>query len=99
MFFMKLLREYLFQPVLVSRFSLLSSAMPKHASLQLHKAVVNFARQRKICHKIANWLLIDKGTVNRIIAKYQLTDFLADKPRSGRPRKSTKRINKMFKRK
>lgn len=37
--------------------------------------------------------------MNRIIAKYNPTNSLVDKPRSGRPRKTTKRMDKMIKRK
>lgn len=73
--------------------------MPKHTNLQLREAVINLYQSGKVSREIANSLLINKSTVNRMIAKYKLTNSLADKPRSGRPRKTTKRVDKIIKRK
>lgn len=73
--------------------------MPEHTNLQLREAVINLFQQGKLPHEIANSLLINKSAVNRIIAKYKSTNSLANKPQSGRPRKTTKRVDKMIKRK
>lgn len=73
--------------------------MPKHTNIQLRETVINLSLQGKVSREIAKCLLIDKSTVNRIIAKYKSTNSLVDKPRSGRPRKTTKRVDKMIKRK
>lgn len=75
--------------------------MLKHINLQIREAIINLFRQGKVSRKIAKFLLIDKSTVNTIsrLAKYKSTNSLADKPRGGRPRKTTKRVDKMIKRK
>lgn len=71
--------------------------MPKHTNIQLHEVVINLCQQGKVSREIAKVLLIDKSTVNRI-TNYKSTNSLIDKPRS-RPRKTTKRVNKIIKRK
>lgn len=71
--------------------------MPKHTNIQLREVVINLSQQGKVSREIAKVLLIDKSTVNRIITKYKSTNSLIDKPRSGKPRKTTKRVDKIIK--
>lgn len=79
--------------------SLVHVAMPKHTNIQVRELVIHHSQQGKVSREIADLLQIDKSTVNRIINKFKTTNSLKDKPRSGRPRKTTARTDKIIKRK
>ena len=73
--------------------------MPKHTNIQIREAVISLSEQGKASREIAAVLKIGKSTVNRIIEKFTTTKSLSDLPRSGKPRKTTLRVDKIIKRK
>lgn len=73
--------------------------MPRHTTHEIREAVLNLSEQGKTSREIAASLKIGKSTVNRLIEKFSTTQSLLDLPRSGRPRKTTIRVDKIIKRK
>lgn len=61
--------------------------------------VITFSKEGKSSHEIASLLSISKSTVNDIIVKYHCGYGLKDRPRSGRPRKTSKNVDRIIKRK
>ncbi|XP_072762585.1 uncharacterized protein [Anoplolepis gracilipes] len=73
--------------------------MSPHTTIQLRKVVVKLSREGKTSREISALLSIGKTTVNNIINKFKTTGSVADRPRSGRPRKTTARVDKLIRRK
>jgi len=73
--------------------------MARHTQIQIREKVIKFSDDGKSSREIASLLSIGKSTVNDIIAKYRARYGLKDRPRSGRPRKTSKRVDLVIKRK
>lgn len=73
--------------------------MPRHTSLQLRESVLRLFERGKKSREISSLLSIGKTTVNNIISKFKATGSVADRPRCGRPRKTSLRVDKLIKRK
>jgi len=73
--------------------------MARHTQIQIREKVIKFSDDGKSSREIASLLSIGKSTVNDIIAKYRAGYGLKDRPRSGRPRKTSKRVDLVIKRK
>jgi len=73
--------------------------MSPHTAIQLRKVVVKLSREGKTLREISALLSIDKTTMNNIINKFKTTGSVADRLRSGRPRKITARVDKLIRRK
>ena len=73
--------------------------MPKRTQIQIRETVIKLHKDGKVSRDIAAILSISKFTVNNIIKKWKEGDILIDKPVSGRPRKTTNRVDKIIKRK
>lgn len=73
--------------------------MARHTQIQIHERVIKFSEDRKFSREIASILSIGKSTVNDIIVKYRAGYGLKDRPRSGRPRKTFKKVDHIIKRK
>ncbi|CAK9801681.1 Transposable element Tcb1 transposase [Anthophora quadrimaculata] len=73
--------------------------MSPHTAIQVRKVVVKLSREGKSSREISVLLAIDKTPVNNILNKFKTTGSLADRPRSGRPRKTTARVDKLIRRK
>lgn len=73
--------------------------MPRRTTLQLRKAVLRLSKQGKKSREISCLLSIGKTTVNNIISKFKATQSLDNLPQSGRPRKTSLRVDKVIRRK
>lgn len=73
--------------------------MSPHTAIQLRKVVVKLSKEGKSSREISALLTIGKTTVNNILNKFKTTGSVADRPRSGRPRKTTTRVDKLIRRK
>ncbi|KAK2575431.1 hypothetical protein KPH14_000807 [Odynerus spinipes] len=73
--------------------------MVRNTSVEIRKRVIRLSAAEKRSREIASILSIGKSTVNDIIKKYRAGYSVQDRPRSGRPRKPTERINRIIKRK
>lgn len=73
--------------------------MARHTQIQIHERVIKFSKDGKSSREIASILSIGKSTVNDIIVKYRAVYGLKDRPRSGRPRKRSKKVDHIIKRK
>lgn len=73
--------------------------MARHTQIQIHERVIKFSKDGKSSREIASILSICKSTVNDIIVKYRAVYGLKDRPRSGRPRKTSKKVDHIIKRK
>ena len=73
--------------------------MVKHVCLELREKVIKLSEEGRSSRQIATLLSIGKSTVNNLIANYRAGYGLNCKPRSGRPRKTTERENRIIKRK
>lgn len=77
------------------------SARCRNTQLKIRKIIIKLHEDGKVSPKIYSILPISKSTVNNtsIIKKQTETYCLEDKPVSGRPRNTTKRIDKLIQRK
>lgn len=73
--------------------------MPKRTHLQIRKTIIKLHQENEVSRDIASKLSIGKTTVNNIIKKWKDTNTLVDKQVPGRPRKTTRRVDKVIKRK
>jgi len=73
--------------------------MARHTQIQIRERVIKFSEDGKSSRDIALLFSIGKSTVNDIIAKYRAGYGFKDRPRSGKPRKTSKRIDLVIKRK
>src|SRR5580765_5927910 len=74
--------------------------MARNTQIQIREKVINFSEEGKSSREIALLLSIGKSTVNDIIdIKYRSGYGLKDRPRSGRPRKTSKKLDGIIKRK
>lgn len=73
--------------------------MARHTQIQIRERVIKFSEEGKSSREIASLLSIGKSTVNDIIVKYRAGYGLKDRPRSGRPRKTSKKVDRIIKRK
>lgn len=73
--------------------------MSPHTAIQLRKIVVKLSREGKTSREISVLLSIGKTTVNNIINKFETTGSVADRPRSGRPRKTSVRVDRLLRKK
>lgn len=73
--------------------------MVRNTSVEVRKIVIELSLKGKSSREIASTLSIGKSTVNDIINRYRAGNGVKDRPRSGRPRKTTKRIDRIIKRK
>jgi len=73
--------------------------MVRHTQVQIRERVIKFSENGKCSREIASLLSIGKSTVNDIIARYRAGYGLEDRPRSGRPRKTSKKVDRVIKRK
>lgn len=73
--------------------------MARHTQIQIRERVIKFSKEGKSSREIASLLSIGKSTVNDIIVKYRCGYGLKDRPRSGRPRKTSKNVDCIIKRK
>lgn len=81
------------------KISSIPAAMAKHTKIEVRETVLRLSKKGKSSRDIANTLAIGKSTVNRIIAQYKSTNSLCHKNRSGRPRKTSERVDKIIRRK
>jgi len=73
--------------------------MPKRTSVDIRQVVIKLHNEGKVSREISQILDIGKSTVNDIINRFNSTNTLKDKKCSGRPRKTTNRVDKVIKRK
>lgn len=73
--------------------------MARHTQIHIRERVIKFSKDGKSSREIASLLSIGKSTVNDIITKYRAGYGLEDRPRSGRPRKTSKKVDRVIKRK
>lgn len=73
--------------------------MAKRTSVDVREIVIKLHKEGKVSREIASVLAIGKSTVNDIIKKWKTTGTLKDNPVPGRPRITTKRVDKIIKRK
>jgi len=73
--------------------------MARHTQIQIREKIIKFSDNGKSSREIASLLSIGKSIVNDIIAKYRAGYGLKDRLRSGRPRKISKRVDLVIKRK
>lgn len=73
--------------------------MARHTQIQIRERIIKFSEDGKSSREIASLLSIGKSIVNDIIVKYRAGYGLKDHPRSGRPRKTSKKVDRLIKRK
>ncbi|CAK9809175.1 hypothetical protein ANTQUA_LOCUS5918 [Anthophora quadrimaculata] len=73
--------------------------MVRNTSVEVRKIVIELSLKGKSSREIASTLSIRKSTVNDIINRYRTGNGVKDRPRSERSRKTTKRIDRIIKRK
>lgn len=71
--------------------------MARHTQIQIRERVIKFSEEGKSSREIASLLSIGKSTVNDIIVKYRAGYGLKDRPRSGRPQKTSKKVDRIIK--
>lgn len=73
--------------------------MARHTQIHIRERVIKFSKDGKSSREIASLLSIGKSTVNDIITKYHAGYGLEDRPCSGRPRKTSKKVDRVINRK
>ena len=71
--------------------------MARNTQIQIRERVIKFSEEGKSSREIASLLSIGKSTLNDIIVKYRSGYGLKDRPRSGRPRKTSKKLDRIIK--
>lgn len=70
--------------------------MPRNTSTDLRQRIVNLSQSGKSCREIATILSVGKSTVNDLLKKYRAGYGLEDLPRSGRPRKTSTKTDRLI---
>ena len=70
--------------------------MARHTIIQLHEMILQLWKQGKSLWTIASIVGVGKSTVNDFRTKYRSGYDLKDEHRSGGPRKTTVRVNKII---
>lgn len=73
--------------------------MGRNTSIETRKRVIELSQTGKSYRDIAALLSVGKSTVSDIIATYHVDSRLEDRPRTGRPRKTTERVDRIITRK
>lgn len=73
--------------------------MVRNTGLDIRERIVSFSFEGKSCREIAKMLKVGKSTVSDLLKKYNSGGGLSDRPRSGRPRKTTQKIDRVIRRK
>lgn len=70
-----------------------------HTSDDVRERIISLAEQGKTCRKIASLMNVAKSTVNDLQRKVRSGHAIQDLPRSGRPRKTTERVDRVIRKK
>ena len=73
--------------------------MARHTTVQLRERILILSKSGKTSRDIASVLGVGKSTVNDLLAKHRSGLSLKDKPRSGRPKKTSVQLDRIIKRK
>ena len=73
--------------------------MVQHRQIQICEGVIKFSKEVKSPLEIASLLLISKSTMNNIIVKYHCGYGLKYCSCSGRPRKTSRKVDRIIKHK
>lgn len=73
--------------------------MPRYTNIQVRENIIRLSNEGKSSREIALIMNVGKTTVNDLIKKFRTGDGLQDRPKSGRPRKTSQRIDNAIKRK
>lgn len=73
--------------------------MPRYTNIQVRENIIRLSNEGETSREIALIMGVGKTTVNDLIKKFRAGEGLQDRPKSGRRRKTSKRIDNAIKRK